>query len=68
MRAGRFGGARFLDARVGLFWLGALVWLVGIILPIDLLTSIANAILLVAMVLGLIARRLAERERDSEPV
>ena len=63
---GRFGGTRFLDARVGLFWLGALVWLVGIVLRIDLLTSVAIAILLVALVLGLIARRMAENERDAD--
>ena len=63
---GRFGGARFLDARVGLFWLGALVWLVGIVLGIDLLTNAAIAILFVAMVLGLIARRIAENQREAD--
>ena len=60
-RGGRFGGARYLDARHGLFWLGALVWLTGLILQLRFLTAVAIAILLIAMILGLIARRAAER-------
>ena len=67
MRAGgRSAGARFLDVRVALFWLGALVWLTGVLLRIDLLTAVAIAILLLALLLGLVARRMAENERDRE--
>jgi membrane protein implicated in regulation of membrane protease activity len=61
-RGGRSGGSRYLDARHGLFWLGALVWLTGLILQLQFLTGVAIAILLIAMVLGLIARRVAERD------
>ena len=60
-RGGQSGGTRYLDARHGLFWLGALVWLTGLILQLQFLTAVAIAILLIAMVLGLIARRAAER-------
>ena len=68
MRAGggRRGGARFLEARVALFLTGAVVWLTGIVLQIELLTGAAIVILLAALVLGLIARRMAEREREGE--
>jgi hypothetical protein len=52
------GGDRFLDVRVGLFWLGALVWLTGVVLDLPLLTGGAIVILLVALALGLIARRV----------
>lgn len=60
-RGGASGGTRYLDTRHGLFWLGALVWLTGLLLGLQFLTGIAIAILLVAMVLGLVARRAEER-------
>ena len=41
---GRPGGARFLDVRVALFCLGALVWLTGLLLGIEMLTGAAIAI------------------------
>ena len=63
---GRFGGSRFLDVRMALFWLGAAVWLTGILLKIDLLTIVAIVILFAALLLGLIARRMAESEMEAE--
>jgi len=65
-RGGRSGGSRYLDARHGLFWLGALVWLTGLLLQLRFLTGVAIAILLVAMILGLVARRAAERDELEE--
>ena len=64
--SGRTGGRRFLDARVALFWLGVLVWLTGIVLGIEQLTGVAIAILVIALLLGLVARRMADNGRDAE--
>ena len=62
----RTGGRRFLDVRVALFWLGAAVWLAGIALKLDLLTGVALAILLAALVLGVVAKRSGEDAVEPE--
>ena len=59
------GGARWLDTRVGLFWLGALVWLTGLLLGLPVLTIVAMVILFAALLLGLVARKSAPD--DTEP-
>jgi uncharacterized membrane protein YiaA len=52
----RRGGTRFLRWRVGLFLLGATVWLVGLFTDQPLLTGAAIFIILAALLLGILAR------------
>jgi len=60
------GGSRFLEVRISLFCIGAALWLTGFLLENDLLTFGAIGVLLGALVLGLIARRMAERAMEGE--
>jgi hypothetical protein len=46
-----------VDLRLALFWLAAALWLAGMVLHWSFLTPVAIAVLLLAMALGLIARR-----------
>ena len=50
-------GARFLEWRIALFALGAVVWLTGLLIENRAVTGAAIVIFLAAVVLGLAARR-----------
>jgi hypothetical protein len=57
LRRGGEEGRGFLEVRLALFWLAAALWLVGVALNWSFLTPVAIGVLLLALVLGLIARR-----------
>lgn len=50
-------GARYLEWRIGLFAVGAAVWIAGLVLGERLLTGSAIVFVLAAIALGLVARR-----------
>lgn len=58
------GDGRFLKIRLALLWLGALVWLTGVVLERSILTGAAMGILFAALLLGLIARRSGSGPQD----
>ncbi len=49
---------RYLNARVGLFFLAAGVWLAGAVAGNRMVTGIAIGVAVFAIVLGLVARRM----------
>lgn len=53
---------RFLYTRVGLFFLGAGVWLGGVLVEDRRITGAALGILILAAILGLLDRRMAPPE------
>lgn len=58
LRPSRRGGrSRFLYWQVGLFFLGAGVWLGGVLTGRTAVTGVAIAILVAAMILGAMGRR-----------
>lgn len=48
---------RFLNWQLGLFFVAAAIWLVGLLAGLRRLTLLSITLLLVAIVLGMIARR-----------
>ena len=56
-------GHRFLGWQVALFFLGAGIWGVGLLLGMRRLTWVSMAVLVLAMLLGVVGRR----ERPAEP-
>lgn len=62
-RRGRTGH-RFVTWQLGLFFVAAGVWVAGLIIGVRQLTLVSMALLLVAIVLGVIGRRSAEVEDD----
>lgn len=56
---------RFLTVRVGLFFLGAGIWLAGVMGENRAWTGAAVAVILAALILGIVARKREEAE-DTE--
>lgn len=50
-------GRRFLAWRMGLFWAGVGIWLLGLAFSIGPMTYVAIGLLMVALLLGVWARR-----------
>jgi low temperature requirement protein LtrA len=64
-RRDRSPNVKYLTARVALFFVAAGVWLAGVVTEQPVYTGAAIVILVVAMLLGLYARRGAEGSRET---